>query len=212
MSKNKLINYETPRDILIKKEQVLELDKVLGTLSDREKQVIIWRLFDDLTFRECAEKFNLSRERIRQIESKALRKLRGNERFKTLCEIFDKECIWYERQKRIREYKKENSFFQIEKQYFQEREERKNKLKKELEIKNNYWNKVQKFTLVIHGKREDHPYFMPCKTNEEKIARIQAYAKYYEVDLEELKLIFKQEDMALIFASQNSISDTNSSQ
>ena len=57
------------------------LDQVLGTLTDREEQVIRLRFgFDDnksRTLEEVGEAFGVTRERIRQIEAKALRKMRA---------------------------------------------------------------------------------------------------------------------------------------
>ncbi len=59
------------------KEHILE---VLNTLSEREQSVLKYRygLVDSKcrTLEEVGKKFNVTRERIRQIESKALRKLR----------------------------------------------------------------------------------------------------------------------------------------
>lgn len=57
------------------------LDQVLGTLTDREEKVIRLRFgFDDnksRTLEEVGEAFGVTRERIRQIEAKALRKMRA---------------------------------------------------------------------------------------------------------------------------------------
>ena len=59
------------------KEQV---DQVLGTLYDRERRVLKERFgLDDgrpKTLEEVGRMFQVTRERIRQIEAKALRKLR----------------------------------------------------------------------------------------------------------------------------------------
>jgi len=59
------------------KEQLME---VLGTLTDREQKVLILRfgLYDGRarTLEEVGKRFDVTRERIRQIEAKALRKLR----------------------------------------------------------------------------------------------------------------------------------------
>ncbi|MCD7954433.1 MAG: sigma-70 family RNA polymerase sigma factor, partial [Lachnospiraceae bacterium] len=57
-----------------------ELDKVLNTLTERERDVIYLRFgFSDghiWTLEEVGKKFHVTRERIRQIEAQALRKLR----------------------------------------------------------------------------------------------------------------------------------------
>ena len=57
-----------------------QLSEVLGTLTDRERKVLELRFgLDDgraRTLEEVGKEFNVTRERIRQIEAKALRKLR----------------------------------------------------------------------------------------------------------------------------------------
>ena len=72
------------------KEQLME---VLDTLSEREKKVLILRfgVEDDRprTLEEVGKEFNVTRERIRQIEAKALRKLRHPSRRKKLKEYLD---------------------------------------------------------------------------------------------------------------------------
>lgn len=65
-----------------------EIDKVLSTLTPREEKVIKMRLGigekTDYTLEEVGEVFGLTRERIRQIEAKALRKLKHPSRRKRL--------------------------------------------------------------------------------------------------------------------------------
>ncbi len=64
------------------------LREILGTLTDRERQVVDFRfgLSDGYsrTLEEVGRLFNVTRERIRQIEAKALRKLRHPSRMKSL--------------------------------------------------------------------------------------------------------------------------------
>jgi len=70
--------------IMLKKE----IEGVLGTLTDREAEVIKYRFGLDgskpLTLEEVGEIYGVTRERIRQIEAKALRKLRHPTRSKRL--------------------------------------------------------------------------------------------------------------------------------
>jgi RNA polymerase primary sigma factor len=67
-----------------------KIDEVLGTLSPREARVLRLRFgLDDgtaYTLEEVGEKFGLTRERIRQIEGKALRRLRHPRRARQLKE------------------------------------------------------------------------------------------------------------------------------
>ncbi|CAA7053323.1 unnamed protein product [Microthlaspi erraticum] len=75
---------ETSEDILIKQFMRQDLDKVLDSLSTREKQVIRWRFgMEDgrmKTLQEIGETMGVSRERVRQIESSAFRKLKNKKR------------------------------------------------------------------------------------------------------------------------------------
>ena len=70
-----------------------ELNDVLKTLSDREARVLRLRFgLDDgrtRTLEEVGKEFNVTRERIRQIEAKALRKLRHPSRSKRLKDFLD---------------------------------------------------------------------------------------------------------------------------
>ena len=81
-------NATNPSDsatILMLKEQLLE---VLNTLTPREQKVIMLRYgIDDghpRTLEEVGKEFNVTRERIRQIEAKALKKLKHPSRSKKL--------------------------------------------------------------------------------------------------------------------------------
>jgi RNA polymerase primary sigma factor len=67
-----------------------QVQSALGALSERERQVLELRfgLIDgkDHTLEEVSRYFNVTRERIRQIEAKALRKLRHPTRSRHLRE------------------------------------------------------------------------------------------------------------------------------
>ncbi len=78
----------SPLNELVKSSLKEEIDKVLATLTPREEKVIRMRLGigekTDYTLEEVGEVFGLTRERIRQIEAKALRKLKHPSRRKRL--------------------------------------------------------------------------------------------------------------------------------
>ncbi len=73
---------------LMKESLEREVDRALSTLTERERDVI--KLFygigvaHPLTLEEIGDKFNLTRERVRQIKEKAIRRLRHSSRSKLL--------------------------------------------------------------------------------------------------------------------------------
>ena len=85
-----MVNNDSPKaDISLMKESLQrEIERSLSTLSDREKDVVM--LFfgigmqHGLTLEEIGTKFDLTRERVRQIKEKAIRRLRHNSRSKLL--------------------------------------------------------------------------------------------------------------------------------
>lgn len=70
-----------------------QLTEVLDTLTPREEKVVRLRFgLDDgktRTLEDVGKEFNVTRERIRQIEAKALRKLRHPSRSKRLKDYLD---------------------------------------------------------------------------------------------------------------------------
>jgi RNA polymerase primary sigma factor len=78
----------TPSDAVININLQEQTKKVLATLTPREEQVLRMRFGigekSDHTLEEVGQKFTVTRERIRQIEAKALRKLRHPSRSKRL--------------------------------------------------------------------------------------------------------------------------------
>lgn len=73
---------------LMKESLKIEIERALSSLTEREAEVI--RLYfglnheHSLTLEEIGEKFNLTRERVRQIKEKAIRRLRNVPRSKAL--------------------------------------------------------------------------------------------------------------------------------
>jgi RNA polymerase primary sigma factor len=82
-----------PSDAVINLNLQEQTKKVLATLTPREEQVLRMRFGigekSDHTLEEVGQKFAVTRERIRQIEAKALRKLRHPSRSKRLRSFMD---------------------------------------------------------------------------------------------------------------------------
>ena len=85
-------NALTPHEFMLQEMVRQTLDEVLETLTDREEKVLRLRygLFDgkNHTLEEVGREFGVTRERIRQIEAKALRKLRSPSRQNKLREFY----------------------------------------------------------------------------------------------------------------------------
>lgn len=73
-----------PLDSLVQKELRVQIRKVIRSLNDKEAEIIIRRFGIangvPQTLEEVGKEFNVTRERIRQLEKKALRKLRHPDR------------------------------------------------------------------------------------------------------------------------------------
>ncbi len=82
-----------PADIASNEDLKMRVKDALGTLSSRERDVIMMRfgMIDERprTLEEVGREFNVTRERIRQIEAKALRKLRHPSRAKSLKDFLE---------------------------------------------------------------------------------------------------------------------------
>jgi len=82
-----------PSDIASKQLLKKQIDEVLGTLNHREQRVLQLRFgLEDgrsRTLEEVGREFNVTRERIRQIEAKALRKLRHPSRGRKLRDYLE---------------------------------------------------------------------------------------------------------------------------
>ena len=84
-----LVNSDSPNadKLLISESLVKEIERSLATLTERERDIV--RLFfgigiQEMTLEEIGEKFGLTRERVRQIKEKAIRRLRHTSRSKLL--------------------------------------------------------------------------------------------------------------------------------
>ena len=86
-------NVPVPADAAAQTLLKEQLEEVLDTLNERERKVLILRFgLEDgrnRTLEEVGKEFNVTRERIRQIESKALRKLRHPSRSRKLKDYLE---------------------------------------------------------------------------------------------------------------------------
>ena len=80
-----LVNDDSPMAdrSLVSESLATEIDRALSTLTDREKQIL--QMFfgiscQEMTLEEIGDKFGLTRERVRQIKEKAIRKLRADKK------------------------------------------------------------------------------------------------------------------------------------
>lgn len=105
------INYpEEKLDTYEKKEIKNIINHNIDLLKPKERQIIAFRFFKDKTLEEVAEILGLSRDRIRQIEAKAIRKLRHALSTKIDAEPYvqedDKDSVrdtLYKRQQELRQ-------------------------------------------------------------------------------------------------------------
>lgn len=84
-----LVNADSPNADrgLINESLATEVERALSTLTDREKDIVKYFFgigCQEMTLEEIGEKFGLTRERVRQIKEKAIRRLRHNARSKHL--------------------------------------------------------------------------------------------------------------------------------
>jgi RNA polymerase primary sigma factor len=79
---------QPPDDVLLNESLRIEVQRALTTLSEREAEVIKLYFGLDrehpLTLEEIGERFSLTRERVRQIKEKAIRRLRHTSRSRML--------------------------------------------------------------------------------------------------------------------------------
>lgn len=80
--------YKHPEDVAMEKSLREDIDEVLHTLTEKESDIIQHRFGlngrHPLSLKEIGDKYNLTKERIRQIEKKALKRLQHPSRRKLL--------------------------------------------------------------------------------------------------------------------------------
>jgi RNA polymerase primary sigma factor len=84
----------SPLDVAMESDMKKQIDKILGSLTPKEEQIIRRRFGigedEPRTLEEVGLEFDVTRERIRQIEAKAIRKLRHPSRSKWLRILFER--------------------------------------------------------------------------------------------------------------------------
>jgi RNA polymerase primary sigma factor len=84
-----LVNADSPNADrgLINESLGTEIDRALATLTEREKDIVKYFFgigTPEMTLEEIGDKFGLTRERVRQIKEKAIRRLRHSSKSKWL--------------------------------------------------------------------------------------------------------------------------------
>lgn len=82
-----LIENMTPENLSIGDNAKEIIGKAFKCINERQRKIVEMRILENKTLEECGKYFNVNRERIRQIESKAFRKLR---------EFFQSEGLYLE--------------------------------------------------------------------------------------------------------------------
>ena len=81
--------YVRPEDSAINQSMKEDISKILETLSDKEAEVLKYRFglegYKAMSLKEVGDVFNLTKERIRQIEKKAIKRLQHPTRAKKLA-------------------------------------------------------------------------------------------------------------------------------
>ena len=83
-----LLAVSSPADDLQARERTAAVRHALNVLTTRERDVIAMRFFDGLTLTEVSKVIGKTRERVRQIEAKAMWRLRHPARISKLREAF----------------------------------------------------------------------------------------------------------------------------
>ena len=86
--KNRNDYLPSPEDLLLAAETSAIVNEVLGTLKPREKEVLHERFSNESTYEQVGKIHGVHKERVRQIEAKALRKLRDTKRAPILKEFY----------------------------------------------------------------------------------------------------------------------------
>jgi RNA polymerase primary sigma factor len=84
-----MMTLPSPEDEHIKAETSGVINDILNSLPPKAAKILRLRFEHDLTLNQIADSFDVSTERIRQIEARALRKLKTIAEGKQLREIYE---------------------------------------------------------------------------------------------------------------------------
>ncbi|HOV38626.1 MAG TPA: sigma-70 family RNA polymerase sigma factor, partial [Spirochaetales bacterium] len=80
--------YKHPEEVVIHDSLKEDINKILATLSEKEAEIIQYRFGlngrNPLSLKEIGERYHLTKERIRQIEKKALKRMQHPSRSEIL--------------------------------------------------------------------------------------------------------------------------------
>ena len=77
MSPGKKSSIVMPETSAVKKELKEQLIKALGSLTEKEKKVVVLYYYEDLTLKEISRVLEVSESRVSQLHTKAIMKMRG---------------------------------------------------------------------------------------------------------------------------------------
>lgn len=156
-------------------------EKVLSTLKERERIIIELYYIENKTLEKCGKELKLSKERIRQIKLKALRKLRHPDRLEIFAEhgIFEAEEALLRLEKiRIKQEKKEKEEYELYTKNRNERikreREQRQKIKDELEQR-----KSERNEYLEKQKEKYDATVKKYRLNQEKDERENLYYDFY---------------------------------
>lgn len=77
--------WDDPEELLLKQELIERVERETKCLDERARTIVMLHLGGETTLEEIGEDYRVSRERVRQIEAKAIRKLRRNKNLENMA-------------------------------------------------------------------------------------------------------------------------------
>ncbi len=156
------------------------ISKNLEDLNKQQKAVLKARYWSDMTYDEIANRFNLSIERVRQIEAKSLRMLRGKMKADDYFEEVNETAKLSTREKFKRSLKRagydpDAGAKRIEDLLAKQKKEREEREKQEKEQGVAEGSETHKYKVVVKGDKRSYSVWVEAKNEEVAIIRAQQY-------------------------------------